>query len=56
MLLSRLQRVLVRAKTTFFPLSATVVVQELADMNHHRDENSIYTGSAKENEMLCYLN
>lgn len=52
MLLCRLQRVLVRAKTTIFPLSETVVVQELADVSHHRDENSIYTGNAKENEML----
>lgn len=50
-LLCRLQRVLIRAKTMFFPLSATVVVQELADMNYQRDENSVYIGTAKENEM-----
>lgn len=48
-LLCRLQRALVTAKTMFYSLSATVVMQELADMNHQRDENSIYTGSAKEN-------
>lgn len=52
MLLCRLQRVLKRAKTMFFPLSATVVVQELADMNYQRDENSVCIGTAKENEML----
>lgn len=55
-LLYRLQRVPEGAKTTFFPVCATVAVQELADMNHHRDENSICTVSAEENEILCYLN